>query len=106
MSTDTSRAEAHFSGYWGWTRTGNLVTLAKVLRCFLPTSHADYTPCPRKPLILSGWWYTAVALTGGTSGEVIWQTSVIRQFRQLGYDFVSMGAYENWITVAEMMPDV
>ena len=100
------RAHTDLSDHWYFTLKHNRETFYNVSRCFLPVSHANYTKCPDRPLILSGWWYTAVALTGGTSGEVIWQTSVIRQFRQLGYDFVSMGAYENWITVAEMMPDV
>jgi len=80
--------------------------LRKLLLCFLPPSHANYTSCPPKPLILSGWWYSAQVVTAATTGEVIWQTGLMKQLEALDVGFIAVGPYENWITVAEMMPDV
>jgi len=45
-------------------------------------------------------------ITKATSGEVIWQTALTEMASELGIDYVAFGPYENWVTVAEMMPDV
>jgi hypothetical protein len=58
------------SSHWWFTNTYNIQVFQSVSRCFLPTHHDDYTPCPDKPLIISGWWYSAEVVSGGTSGEV------------------------------------
>lgn len=97
---------AHNSPHWYFTREHNKTTLRKLLKCFLPLSHAEYTVCPHKPLILSGWWYSAEVITKATTGEVIWQTGLMKQVEALDLHFIAVGPYENWVTVAEMMPDV
>ncbi|ODO03375.1 hypothetical protein L198_02221 [Cryptococcus wingfieldii CBS 7118] len=84
----------------------NIATLEVMLRCFLPTSDAEYTPCHEKPLIISGWWYTAAVLTDSTTGEVVWQRFITQQLEKLGYFWIAVGPYTNWIEVAEIMPDV
>ncbi|WVF72286.1 hypothetical protein IAT40_007098 [Kwoniella sp. CBS 6097] len=91
---------------WWFTRDHNLQTLRNLTRCFLEVTNPEFTPCPEKPLIISGWWYTAETVTGSTTGEVIWQSSVVKQLKQLGYYYLAVGPYVNWVTVAEMMPDV
>ncbi|OCF39474.1 hypothetical protein I317_06749 [Kwoniella heveanensis CBS 569] len=91
---------------WWFTRDHNLDTLRNMTRCFLPVIDPEFMPCPEKPLIISGWWYTAETITGATTGEVIWQSSVVKQLKQLGYYYLAVGPYVNWVTVAEMMPDV
>jgi len=97
---------SHSSATWAFTARHNIPTLQTLLHCFLPQSHVNYTACPPKPVILSGWWYTAEVITEATTGEVIWQTGLMEQARELGITFIAFGPYENWITVAEMMPDV
>ncbi|TYJ57167.1 hypothetical protein B9479_002082 [Cryptococcus floricola] len=84
----------------------NIATLEVMLKCFLPTSDPEYTPCHEKPLIISGWWYTAAVLTDSTTGEVVWQRSITQQLEKLGYFWIAVGQYTNWIEVAEIMPDV
>lgn len=56
------------SPHWYFTLTHNRETFRNVSRCFLPTWHTDYTRCIDKPLIISGWWYTAETITGATTG--------------------------------------
>ncbi|ODO11552.1 hypothetical protein I350_00333 [Cryptococcus amylolentus CBS 6273] len=100
----------------------NIATLEVMLKCFLPTSDPEYTPCHERPLIISGWWYTAAVLTDSTTGEVVWQRSIVspsvtyvkssspgfqtQQLERLGYFWIAVGPYTNWIEVAEIMPDV
>ncbi|WVQ78011.1 hypothetical protein IAT38_000092 [Cryptococcus sp. DSM 104549] len=92
--------------HWGFTRDHNLEALSNITRCFLPVAHPDFTPCHEKPLVIAGWAYTSYVLRGDTSGEVIWQTSLLDQLQILGYSIIIVGPYLNWIEVAEMMPDV
>ncbi|WVQ78014.1 hypothetical protein IAT38_000095 [Cryptococcus sp. DSM 104549] len=92
--------------HWGFTQQHNIETLRNLTRCFLPVAHADYTPCREKPLVVSGWWYSAETLTKATTGEVIWQRAIIKQLAMIGYSFIAVGPYGNWQVVAEMMPDV
>ncbi|WVQ78016.1 hypothetical protein IAT38_000097 [Cryptococcus sp. DSM 104549] len=92
--------------HWWFTRDHNIATLQDISKCFLPVAHPDWKACHEKPLIVSGWWYTAEVITGATTGEVIWQSSVTKQLSALGYSFIAVGPYGNWQTVAEMMPDV
>lgn len=93
---------ADVSDHWYFTRPHNTATLEKLLDCF-----STYpSPCPPRPLIISGWWYTAEVTTRGTSGEVIWQKGIMKFVDDLGLGFIAVGPYTNWITVAEMMPDV
>ena len=94
------------SQYWGFTREHNIETLKNLTQCFLPITHHDYRPCPPKPLIVNGYWYSAEVILGGTSGETIWQTGVWEAMQTLGMHIIAVGPYENWVTVAEMMPDV
>ncbi|WVR05095.1 hypothetical protein IAU60_002107 [Kwoniella sp. DSM 27419] len=101
-----AREELGKHDHWYFTRPHNIETLRNISRCFLPVSDPAYTKCPEKPLIVSGWWYTAEVITGGTSGETIWQTSIMKLLKTMGYGFVAMGPYGNWNTAAEMMPDV
>lgn len=65
-----AEADRIHSSHWWFTNTYNIEVFQNVSRCFLPTHHDDYTPCPDKPLIISGWWYSAEVVSGGTSGEV------------------------------------
>jgi hypothetical protein len=58
------------SSHWWFTISYNIQVFQNVSRCFLPTHHENYTSCPDKPLIISGWWYSAEVVSGGTSGEV------------------------------------
>nr|ODN81216.1 hypothetical protein L203_05722 [Cryptococcus depauperatus CBS 7841] len=92
--------------HWYFTVEHNRETLQNMTRCFLPVADPNYISCPERPLVLSGWWYTAEVLNGATTGEVMWQRSVVKQLAMLGYFFVAVGPYKNWITVSEMMPDV
>ena len=94
------------SPHWYFTVEHNLQVLHTLLLCFLPPSHPSSKNCPPKPLVLSGWWYTAEVITGATTGEVIWQTGLMKALEQLGLYYIAVGPYLNWITVAEMMPDV
>ncbi|ODN84711.1 hypothetical protein L202_00602 [Cryptococcus amylolentus CBS 6039] len=96
----------HQHEHWYFAVDHNVDTFTKMSKCFLPVSDPDYTPCPEKPLVLSGWWYTATVLTETTTGEVVWQRSVLEQLEKLGYFWVGIGPYQNWIQAAEMMPDV
>ncbi|CAD6573643.1 MAG: hypothetical protein TREMPRED_000875 [Tremellales sp. Tagirdzhanova-0007] len=84
---------------WYFTSAHNIATLNNLTECFLPIAHPSFAACPDRPLVISGWWYTAVVLAGDTSGEV-------KQLRELGISFIAVGPYVNWIEVAEMMPDV
>lgn len=63
-------ADAPRSDYWYFTRDYNTQVFRNISRCFLPDDHQDFMPCPPKPLILDGWWYSAMVVQGGTSGEV------------------------------------
>ncbi|KAK8869891.1 hypothetical protein IAR55_000459 [Kwoniella newhampshirensis] len=101
-----AREEKGEHEHWFFTRDHNIETLRNITRCFLPVSSPDYTPCHEKPLIVSGWWYTAETLDGATTGEVIWQSSLVKQLSTLGYSYISVGPYVNWVEVAEMVPDV
>ncbi|KAI9638396.1 uncharacterized protein MKK02DRAFT_10347, partial [Dioszegia hungarica] len=92
--------------HWWFTYEPNVATLYNLTRCFLPTDHANYTRCPDRPVIVNGYWWSAMTIHHGTSGEVIWQESVLKQFESYGIMTLFVGAYENWITVAEMMPNV
>ncbi|WWC61213.1 uncharacterized protein I303_103793 [Kwoniella dejecticola CBS 10117] len=92
--------------HWYFTLIHNRETLRNISMCFLPVSDPDWRLCHEKPLILSGWWYTAEVITGATTGEVIWQSSITKQLKMLGYSFIAVGPYLNWVEVAEMMPDV
>ncbi|WWC69545.1 uncharacterized protein I206_103487 [Kwoniella pini CBS 10737] len=92
--------------HWYFTLQHNLETLRNISSCFLPVTDPDWRLCHEKPLILSGWWYTAEVITGATTGEVIWQSSIVKQLKMLGYSFIAVGPYLNWVEVAEMMPDV
>lgn len=56
------------SPHWFFTLQHNRETFRNVSRCFLPTWHTDYTRCIDKPLVISGWWYTAETITGATTG--------------------------------------
>ncbi|WVQ78012.1 hypothetical protein IAT38_000093 [Cryptococcus sp. DSM 104549] len=92
--------------HWWFTVDHNVETLEHISKCFLPVTDPEWIACHEKPLILSGWWYTAEVLTGATTGEVIWMSSVVKQLAQLGYSYIAVGPWGNWQTVAEMMPDV
>ncbi|WRT67044.1 uncharacterized protein IL334_004010 [Kwoniella shivajii] len=100
------REEKSEHDHWYFTKQHNIDTLRDLTFCFLPITDANWMPCHEKPLIVSGWWYTAEVITGATTGEVIWQGSVVKQLKMLGYSFIAVGPYVNWIEVAEMMPDV
>ncbi|ODN73519.1 hypothetical protein L202_08019 [Cryptococcus amylolentus CBS 6039] len=100
------REIAHEPMHWRCTIEHNLDTLKNMSKCFLPVSDPNFTPCPERPLVISGWWYTAVVLAGGTSGETIWQRSIVDRLEKMGYFWLAFGPYEKWIQVAEMMPDV
>ncbi|RXK38323.1 hypothetical protein M231_04365 [Tremella mesenterica] len=106
VQTVIEREEKAEHEHWYFTKEHNLATFRNVSRCFLPQWHEDYKPCPDKPLIISGWWYTAVVVVGGTSGETIWQASLYKQLRALDMEVALVGPYKNWVQVAEMMPDV
>jgi hypothetical protein len=85
------------SVHWYFTLKHNRETFRNISKCFLPTWHEDYTRCIEKPLIISGWWYTAETITGATTGgqsgprrvlmydvsadrsEVIWQSAVVSE---------------------------
>jgi hypothetical protein len=90
------------SDHWYFTRPHNIATLEALLDCF--TSYPS--TCPARPLIISGWWYTAEVPSSATSGEVIWQKGIMQFVEALGMSFIAVGPYKNWIQVAEMMPDV
>ena len=47
-----------------------------------------------------------MGIGSGVSGEAIWQKGVLEYVEELGLSIMSVGPYNNWITVAEMMPDV
>lgn len=83
-------------------RPSNIATLEKLLKCFTTFP----SPCPPRPLIISGWWYTAMGNGRGVSGEAIWQKGLIQFIEKLGLGIITAGPYTNWITTAEMMPDV
>ncbi|OCF71955.1 hypothetical protein I204_07218 [Kwoniella mangroviensis CBS 8886] len=100
------REEKSEHPHWYFTKQHNIDTLRNISECFLSVTDPNWKPCHEKPLILSGWWYTAEVITGATTGEVIWQSSVTKQLRMLGYSFIAVGPHLNWVEVAEMMPDV
>ncbi|WWC90108.1 uncharacterized protein L201_005041 [Kwoniella dendrophila CBS 6074] len=100
------REEKSEHPHWYFTKEHNLSTLRNISSCFLPLNDPGWKPCHEKPLIVSGWWYTAETITGATTGEVIWQSSIVKQLKMLGYSYIAVGPYENWVKVAEMMPDV
>jgi hypothetical protein len=52
----------------------------------------------------------SLSVRGQNSGQLtyqaVWQESIIKLFEEEGMLVLFMGPYENWITVAELMPDV
>lgn len=58
------------SEHWYFTRNYNIALFGNISQCYLPEWHDDFKACPPKPLILDGWWYSAMTIQGGTSGEV------------------------------------
>ena len=64
------------SPHWYFTLEHNRETLRNASRCFLPAWHSNYTRCIDKPLVVSGWWYTAEAITGATTGGELFRLGV------------------------------
>ncbi|KAK4683567.1 hypothetical protein P7C73_g6676, partial [Tremellales sp. Uapishka_1] len=91
---------------WPLTHRHVLTTLEVLLQCFLPLTAEDHTTCPERPVVLSGYWYTAEAWRNGTTGEVIWMTSIVNQVQSLGYHVLPIGPYEHWIEFAALIPEV
>lgn len=90
----------------GWDKDRVVANLQQVQRCYLPKGHANATSCHDRPIIVSSYWWTAMALGGVTSGEAIWQSSLIDMAEELGYHVLPMDGYEKWIQFAESIPDV
>jgi hypothetical protein len=59
-----------YSGHWHFTRKDNTATLQKLSKCFLPVEHENYTPCPDRPVVINGYWWSALVALNGTAGEV------------------------------------
>lgn len=90
------------SDHWYFTEKDNIEVFERLLGCFSTFP----SPCPPKPLILSGWWYTAMGIGSGISGEAIWMKGILEYVEELNMSIIAVGPYENFITVAEMIPDV
>lgn len=102
LGVSIQREADAISDRWWFTQKDNLAVLNHLLTCYATFP----SPCPPRPLIISGWWYTAMGIGSGVSGEAIWQKGVLEYVEELGLSIISVGPYNNWITVAEMMPDV
>lgn len=77
--------------------------------------------------MVSSYWYTATTINGELSGEGIWQASIVshdylllpgsrwngstdmlqlNEMEELGVKWIAVGPYNNFVQVANMMPDV
>ncbi|ORX39788.1 hypothetical protein BD324DRAFT_234792 [Kockovaella imperatae] len=91
---------------WTFTHSHNIHALQSLLSCYLPLSDPAHVDCPPRPLIIAGWWYTALVLEHATTGETIWMTSLVEMLDELRFFWIAVGPYENWIEVVEMVPDI
>lgn len=48
-----------------------------MIHCFLPVSNPKFKLCPERPVVLSEYPYTASVWNKDTTGEVIWQESLV-----------------------------
>lgn len=58
------------SGHWWFTQKPNVLTLKKLARCYLPANHINHVRCPDRPVVINGYWWSAMTILNGTSGEV------------------------------------
>lgn len=81
----------------------NFEALARVKQCIL-----GEIQCPARPVILSGWWWTAVAVESSAenAGEVIWMRSLVEQVENNGFSVVSTWDYSKWVVLSHYIPDL
>ena len=61
-----------------WLRPKNIETLNRIRTCFLPLDHPERTTCPRRPLIITSYWYSAMAVDPTkVNGEALWLRSLV-----------------------------
>lgn len=68
---------------WTFALEHNLQALRKLSACFLPEIDPLHAACPARPLVISGFWWTATQLDGDTAGEAVWQGSLVRSLRSI-----------------------
>ena len=53
-----------------FNKGSNIVTLSKLLQCYLPDHHRDARECVERPAIINAYYWGGLSQVGGASGEV------------------------------------